>query len=66
MLEYLNTASDKAAKSYDVALALGDSKEYTEAEKRLQEAIEGCERELGKENPCTLVGIDSLALIYRN
>jgi hypothetical protein len=46
-----------------VALALGNS---DEAEKRLQEVIEGCERAFGKENPYTLAGIDSLALIYKS
>ena len=69
MPEYIKTTSDKAARSCDVALALGDSKEYKEAEKRLQEAIEaieGCERAFGKGNPHTLAGIDSLALIYQS
>jgi tetratricopeptide (TPR) repeat protein len=64
--EYLKTASNKATRLCDVALALGDSKMYKEAEKRLQEAIEGCERAFGKENPRTLAGIDSLALIYKS
>jgi hypothetical protein len=64
--EYLNTASNKAVGSCDVALALGDSREHEEAEKRLQEAIEGCERAFGKENPHTLAGIDGLALIYKS
>jgi tetratricopeptide (TPR) repeat protein len=64
--EFLNTASDKAAKSCAVALALGDSEEYEEAEKKLQEAIEDYKRAFGKENPHTLAGIDSLALVYRN
>ena len=66
MPEYLKTASNKAVRSCDVALALGDSKEYKEAEKRLQEAIESYERMFGKENPHTLAGIDSLALIYKS
>jgi hypothetical protein len=62
--KYLKTTSDKATRSCDVALASGDSKEYEETEKRLQEAIDGCERAFGKEDPHTLAGIDSLALIY--
>jgi len=66
VLEYLKTTSDKATRSCDVALALGDSTEYEEAEKRLQEAIDGCERVFGKEDPRTLAGIDSLALIYQS
>jgi predicted translin family RNA/ssDNA-binding protein len=64
--EYLKIASKKAVRLCKMALALGDSKDYEEAEKRLQEAIEGCERALGKENPYTLAGIDSLALIYKS
>jgi hypothetical protein len=62
--EYLKKTSDKETRSWDVALALGDSKEYEETEKRLQEAIDGCERAFGKEDPHTLAFIDSLALIY--
>ncbi|CZR68380.1 related to heterokaryon incompatibility protein [Phialocephala subalpina] len=64
--EYLNTASNKAVRSCNVALALGDSQKHKEAEKRLQEAIEGCERAFGKEDPHTLAGIDGLALVYKS
>jgi tetratricopeptide (TPR) repeat protein len=62
--EYLKTALDKATRSCDVALAFEDSKEYEETEKRLQEAIDGCERASGKKDPHMLAFIDSLALIY--
>ncbi|KAE9363923.1 HET-domain-containing protein [Stipitochalara longipes BDJ] len=62
--EYLKTALNKAARLHDVALVLGYSKEYEEAEKRLQEAIKYCEGTFGNENPRTLAGMDSLALIY--
>jgi hypothetical protein len=64
--EYLKTASNQAARLCDVALVLGDSKEYEEAENRLQEAIKGCEGAFGKENPRPLAGIDSLALINKS
>ncbi len=62
--EYLKTASDKAARSCNVALALGDSEESEGAEKKLQEVIESCERALGKGNTYTLAAIDGLALLY--
>jgi hypothetical protein len=35
VLEYLKTALNKAARLYNVALVLGDLKEYKKAEKRL-------------------------------
>lgn len=58
--EYLKTASDKAARLYDVASALGESGEYEGASKILQEIINGfggaCE------NPHKLAGIENLAL----
>jgi hypothetical protein len=58
---YLNRA-DEAARSCNVALALGDSKEYEEAERRLQDATEA----FGEGNLDTLTGIDGLALMYKS
>jgi hypothetical protein len=62
--EYLKTALDKAAKSYEVALVLGDLEDPKEVEKRLQEAVKGCEKFFGKEDRRTLRGMDNLALVY--
>jgi tetratricopeptide (TPR) repeat protein len=53
--EHLTIASNKAVRLCDMALVLGNMKEYEEAEKRLQEAIEGFEEEFEKENPHTLI-----------
>lgn len=64
--EYLKTTSPKTTRLWNVALAFGDSGEYKEAEKKLQEAIESCERVFGKESLYTLAGIDGLALIYKS
>ena len=55
----------KATRLYKVALILEDLEEYKEAEKRLQEAIEGYERVLGKEHLRTLELMDELAIIYK-
>ena len=55
----------KATRLYKVALILEDLEEYKEAEKRLQEAIEGYKRALGKEHLYTLELINKLAIIYK-
>lgn len=44
---------DKATRAWNVALILGDLKEYKEAEERLQEAIEGYKIAFEVERPCT-------------
>jgi hypothetical protein len=62
--DYLKTTSDKAARSYEVALVLGDSEDPQEAEKRMQEGILACEEVFGKEHPRTLGGMEALALAY--
>jgi hypothetical protein len=64
--EYLKTASDKAARSYDVVLVLGDSQEYKEAQKRLQEEIKSRETTFGKEDLNTLALTERLAMIHKN
>jgi hypothetical protein len=46
---------DKATRTWNVALILGDLKEYEEAEKRLREAIEGYEIAFGEEHPYILI-----------
>lgn len=63
---YLKTASNIKIRSYDVALALGNSGKHKGAEKRLQEAVTDCVRAFGKGNPRTLAVIESLALVYQN
>ena len=55
----------KATRLYSIALILEDLKEYKEAKKKLQEAIEGYKRALGKEHLRTLGLIDKLAVIYK-
>jgi hypothetical protein len=62
--EYLKTDSDKAARSHEVALLLGDSEDPKEAEKRLQEVVKSCEEVFGKEDPRTLGAMDNLARAY--
>jgi hypothetical protein len=64
--EYLEIASNKAARFYDVTLALRDSKDYEEAGNRFQEIIEGSISALGKVIPHTLAHMDELAMIYKN
>jgi hypothetical protein len=62
--EYLKTALDKAARSYEVALVFGDSEDPKEAEKRQKEGIKACEELFGKEDPRTLEGMENLAWLY--
>jgi len=50
---------------YNIALILKDLKKYKEAEKRLREIIEGCERALKKEYLYTLEFINKLSIIYK-
>jgi hypothetical protein len=45
---------DKATRIWNVAIILDDLEEFDKAEERLREAIEGYEKEFGKEYPHTL------------
>ena len=45
---------DKAIRIWNIAMTLDDLEEYKEADEWLREAMEGCERALGKEHPHTL------------
>ena len=46
--------SDKATRTWNVALVLGDLEEYREAEEKLREAIKGYEMAIREEHPRTL------------
>lgn len=46
----------KAIRTSNIAIVLGDLKEYEKAQERLQEAIEGYERAFGEGRPYTLKG----------
>jgi hypothetical protein len=62
--EYLKTASDKAARLYEVAPVFGELENPLKARNRLREAIKGCEEFFGKEDPRTLECMENLALVY--
>ncbi|RYP34406.1 hypothetical protein DL767_004275 [Monosporascus sp. MG133] len=57
---------DKFTRLWDVSLVLEDAKQPEMAEERLVEAIEGSERELGKEHLRTLKVKEKLALLYKS
>jgi hypothetical protein len=63
--DYFKIASDRAARSYEVALVLGDSEGLEKAKRRLQEAIKGCGKLFGREDTRTLGGVDKLALVHK-
>jgi DnaJ-domain-containing protein 1 len=58
MSEHLETelegCLDKATRTWNVALILGDLEEYEKAEERLQEAIEGYKMVFKEKDSCTL------------
>jgi tetratricopeptide (TPR) repeat protein len=56
---------DKITRLSDVVLILRDAEQYEKAEERLQGAVEGYERRLGKEDPCKITGMEEFALIHK-
>ncbi|KAH6677725.1 heterokaryon incompatibility protein-domain-containing protein [Halenospora varia] len=66
VLEYLETAPNKAVRFCDVALVLGDLEEYEEAGKRFQETTEIFGGAFEIENLYTLACIESFALTCKS
>ncbi|TGO13444.1 hypothetical protein BTUL_0069g00110 [Botrytis tulipae] len=62
--EYLETDTNRAVNSINVALALGDTKNYVKAENILRRQIENYEGILGRESLHVLALKESLAWIY--
>ncbi|KAK5654000.1 hypothetical protein OQA88_7677 [Cercophora sp. LCS_1] len=57
--------SKKIARLWDAALILEDAENYDEAGKRLQLAVDTCERTLGKESPRAIAARDRLATVHK-
>ncbi|KAM0158435.1 hypothetical protein ACHAPG_004113 [Botrytis cinerea] len=62
--EYLKTDTNRAVNSINVALALGDTRNYEKADNILQRQIDSYQGILGRENLDILVLKESLAWIY--
>ncbi|EDO04689.1 hypothetical protein SS1G_07172 [Sclerotinia sclerotiorum 1980 UF-70] len=64
--EYLKTDTNKAVRSINIALTLGDTKNYKNAENIIQKGIKNYEGVLGRGNLYILALKESLTWIYKN